>query len=115
MSLLDRRTVLIAGGAAAAATIAGCGDAKKDAGSTPGPSQTPSETPTSAPSSTSPPTKPGTTPPTKLTTAPPSSAPNWNALAKSLKGKLYLASTSGYAAAHQLFNPRWDSVRPTAV
>ncbi|MFG1911135.1 FAD-binding protein [Kribbella sp. NPDC048928] len=117
MSLLDRRTVLIAGGAAAAATIAGCGDAKKDAGSTPSPSQTPAPTSTSAAPSTPPPTEASSTPPTKpsATTAPPPSAPNWNTLAKSLKGKLYLASTSGYAAAHQLFNPRWDSVRPTAV
>ncbi|WP_405059867.1 FAD-binding oxidoreductase [Kribbella sp. NBC_01505] len=43
-------------------------------------------------------------------------APNWNRLARSLKGgKLFMPSTPGYAAAHQLFNPRWDSVQPAAV
>ncbi|MGW6200165.1 FAD-binding oxidoreductase [Kribbella sp. NPDC055110] len=83
MSLLDRRTVLIAG---VAVTLAGCDDSK-NSDSTPD---------MSAPALTS-------------------TAPNWNAFARSLKGRLYLPSTSGYAAAHQLFNPRWDSVRPTAV
>ncbi|MET7280227.1 FAD-binding oxidoreductase [Kribbella sp. NPDC005582] len=43
-------------------------------------------------------------------------APNWNRLSRSLQGgKLFMPSTSGYAAAHQLFNPRWDSVQPAAV
>jgi hypothetical protein len=42
-------------------------------------------------------------------------APNWNSFARSLKGRLYLPSTAGYPAAHQLFNPRWDSVQPAAV
>ncbi|NUR98961.1 MAG: FAD-binding oxidoreductase [Kribbellaceae bacterium] len=123
MSLLDRRTVLIAG---AAVTLAGCGNAKKDAGGTStGPSQTPSSAPTSAASSST--TSSNTPPPsTTVPSTPPSSdpsssaptltaAPNWNAFARSLKGRLYLQASSGYAAAHQLFNPRWDSVRPTAV
>ncbi|TCC28500.1 FAD-dependent oxidoreductase [Kribbella sindirgiensis] len=112
MSLLDRRTVLIAG---VAVTVAGCGDSK-DTGSTTSPSQTPSTAPsttTAAPTTTAPTTPSGT----PSTSAPTQTAagPNWNALAGSLKGRLYLPSTSGYAAAHQLFNPRWDSVRPTAV
>ncbi|TDO52812.1 FAD/FMN-containing dehydrogenase [Kribbella sp. VKM Ac-2571] len=112
MSLLDRRTVLIAG---VAVTLAGCGDSK-DSGSTPSP--TPSAT---APSSTTPPastTVPTTTPSSTPSTSAPtltSTAPNWNTFARSLKGRVYLPSTSGYAAAHQLFNPRWDSVRPRAV
>ncbi|HEY3556594.1 MAG TPA: FAD-binding oxidoreductase [Kribbella sp.] len=120
MSLLDRRTVLMAGGAIAAVTVASCGDAKNDAGGTtasqsqtPSTTTSPSSTPTTTPpSTTAPPTKPSRTP---STSAPTSTTPNWNTFAKSLKGRLYLASTSGYAAAHQLFNPRWDSVRPTAV
>ncbi|TCC08198.1 FAD-binding oxidoreductase [Kribbella soli] len=113
MSLLDRRTVLIAG---VAVTLAGCGDSK-DSSSTPSPSPTPSAT---APSSTTPPpsttvpTTPSSTPSTSAPTLT-STAPNWNTFASSLKGRVYLPSTSGYAAAHQLFNPRWDSVRPTAV
>nr|WP_202886786.1 FAD-binding oxidoreductase [Kribbella sandramycini] len=43
-------------------------------------------------------------------------APNWNRLSRALQGgKLFMPSTSGYAAAHQLFNPRWDAVQPAAV
>ncbi|WP_350275251.1 FAD-binding protein [Kribbella sp. HUAS MG21] len=103
MSLLDRRTLLIAGGAAAAVTLAGCSD-RTDTGGTASPSPTASTAPTSTTSS-----KPSSTP------APTSSGPNWNSFARALEGPLYLPSTSGYAAAHQLFDPRWDSVRPAAV
>jgi FAD/FMN-containing dehydrogenase len=128
VSLLDRRTVLKAGSAAAVVGLTGCGDSTDNAGGTTSPTPTTSAEPsstaptttTTAPSSTAAPTtatpssnpssNPGTSAPT-LTSA----APNWNSFARSLTGKLYLASTSGYAAAHQLFNPRWDSVRPTAV
>lgn len=42
-------------------------------------------------------------------------APNWNSFARSLKGRLYLQASSGYANTHQLFNPRWDTIQPTAV
>jgi len=49
---------------------------------------------------------------TKTATA---AAPNWNSFSRSLKGRLFMPSTSGYPAAHQLFNPRWDSVQPAAV
>ncbi|HET6987709.1 MAG TPA: FAD-binding oxidoreductase [Kribbella sp.] len=41
--------------------------------------------------------------------------PNWNSFARSLKGRLYLPASAGYAASHQLFNPRWDTVQPAAV
>nr|WP_238351179.1 FAD-binding oxidoreductase [Kribbella shirazensis] len=109
--MLDRRTLLIAGGAAAAATLAGCSDAK-DTGGTPSPSPTSTPTATTAPTSTGTPTS--STPSTSAP-APTSTAPNWNRLARSLEGLLYLPSTSGYAAAHQLFDPRWDTVRPAAV
>ncbi|MGW7686125.1 FAD-binding protein [Kribbella sp. NPDC054772] len=119
MSLLDRRTVLKAGGAAAAVTLAGCGNSKKDAGGSTSPSQTAtattSNTPTtSAPSSTTPSSTPSSTPSTSAPTLT-SAVPNWNSFARSLQGRLYLPASSGYAAAHQLFNPRWDSVRPAAV
>jgi len=131
VSLLDRRTVLKAGGAVwvggAVVTVAGCGDSTNDTGGTARPSQTPSATsstttPPSTTSSATPSTAPSTTQSTTPGGSPGTSAPtqtgagpNWNAFAGSLKGRLYLSSTSGYAAAHQLFNPRWDSVRPTAV
>jgi FAD/FMN-containing dehydrogenase len=42
-------------------------------------------------------------------------APNWNSFARSLKGRLYLPASSGYAGSHLLFNPRWDVVKPAAV
>ncbi|GAB2649391.1 FAD-binding oxidoreductase [Kribbella swartbergensis] len=83
MSQPDRRTLLRAGGVAAAAALTGCTD-----------------------------TKPATTGTTEALTA---AAPNWNSFARSLKGRLFMPSTSGYPAAHQLFNPRWDSVQPAAV
>ncbi|MFK4084470.1 FAD-binding oxidoreductase [Kribbella sp. NPDC020789] len=75
MSQLDRRTVLKAGGAVAALTVAAAPQAMAAA-----------------------------------------AGPNWNRLSRSLQGgKLFMPSTPGYAAAHQLFNPRWDSVQPAAV
>jgi FAD/FMN-containing dehydrogenase len=49
---------------------------------------------------------------TKTATA---AAPNWNSFSRSLNGRLFMPSISGYPAAHQLFNPRWDSVQPAAV
>ncbi|TDW84045.1 FAD/FMN-containing dehydrogenase [Kribbella pratensis] len=110
MSLLDRRTVLIAG---VAVTLAGCGDSK-ETGSTSTPGATAPTSTTPPPSTTVPTTTPSSTPSTSAPTLT-STAPNWNTFASSLKGRVYLPSTSGYAAAHQLFNPRWDSVRPTAV
>jgi FAD/FMN-containing dehydrogenase len=128
VSLLDRRAVLMAGGAAAAAALTGCGNSKDNAGGTTSPSQTPttSAPTTRAPSATAPSTTSApsttavpssTTPSTPNTSAPTltSTPPNWNTFSRSLTGKVYLPSTSGYAASHQLFNPRWDSVRPTAV
>ena len=127
MSQLDRRTVLKAGGAVwvggAVVTVAACGDSK-DTGGSASPSQTLSTAPssTTTPPSTTSSATPSTTPSKTPSGSPGTSAPtqtgagpNWNAFAGSLKGRLYLPSTSGYAAAHQLFNPRWDSVRPTAV
>jgi FAD/FMN-containing dehydrogenase len=41
--------------------------------------------------------------------------PDWNGLRRGLNGKLYRPGETGYAAAHQLFNPRFDSVRPAGV
>src|SRR3954469_1728559 len=41
--------------------------------------------------------------------------PDWNGLRRALNGKLYRPGETGYAAAHQLFNPRYDSVQPAGV
>jgi FAD/FMN-containing dehydrogenase len=83
----DRRTVLKAAGALAAVTLTGCSNTQG--------------------------TDVGRPPPTPFRVA--TLAPNWNSLARSLKGRLYLPASAGYAAAHQLFNPRWDTVQPAAV
>ncbi|ONI74268.1 FAD-linked oxidase [Kribbella sp. ALI-6-A] len=42
-------------------------------------------------------------------------APDWAALDRALKGTLFRPGQTGYASAHQLFNPRFDSVQPAAV
>jgi len=44
-----------------------------------------------------------------------SAAPDWNSFARSLKGRLFRPGQTGYAASHQLFNPRWDAVQPAGV
>ncbi|WP_328520008.1 FAD-dependent oxidoreductase [Kribbella sp. NBC_00359] len=124
MSHLDRRTLLRAGGAVAVVSLAGCSDTN-DPDATVDPttsSASASSTPTtSAPSATR--TTPSSTPTESITPSdpaetPPSGSaavPNWNSFARSLKGRLYLPASAGYAASHQLFNPRWDSVQPAAV
>jgi FAD/FMN-containing dehydrogenase len=107
VSLPDRRTVLTVGAVAAVATLAGCADSTDTGGTTPSPSSPPTSTP---PPTTSAPSSPTSTAPTRTATG-----PDWKALTDAVEGRVYLPSTSGYAAAHQLFNPRWDSVRPAAV
>lgn len=39
----------------------------------------------------------------------------WRALARELAGEVLRPGDDGFAAAHQLYNPRFDAVRPTAV
>lgn len=43
------------------------------------------------------------------------SAADWRALQRDIDGDVIRRSESGYARAHQLFNPRFDSRRPLAV
>ena len=64
------------------------------------PGAKPTLTPSRQPSSTSPP-------------APTDS--DWSTLARSLQGKLVRPGDPGYPTALQLFNPRFDSVRPAAI
>src|SRR5207248_4668815 len=40
---------------------------------------------------------------------------DWSALARSLQGTLIRPNSPRYPAAHQLFNPRFDSVLPAAI
>jgi FAD/FMN-containing dehydrogenase len=87
VSQLDRRNVLKIAGVATVAALTSCTDAKKaSAGAVLSGSSA-------------------------LTAA----TPNWNSFARSLKGRLYLRASSGYAGSHLLFNPRWDTILPTAV
>ena len=56
-------------------------------------------------------TSPANAGPSSLTAA----GPDWAGLKRSLKGTLVRPGESAYAAAHQLFNPRWDSIQPEGV
>jgi FAD/FMN-containing dehydrogenase len=42
-------------------------------------------------------------------------APDWTALDRAVRGPIYRPGQTGYAAAHQLFNPRFDSIQPAGV
>lgn len=88
MSQLDRRTVLKTGGVLTVGALTGCSDV--DSGTT-------SPSPTTAGSTPTP------------------SAPDWNTFSRSLNGRLFRPGQSDYPAAHQLFNPRWDTVQPAGV
>ena len=98
MRRIDRRTALKAGGVLAATAIASCLD---------------TESATAGPSSPAParPTGPAPVGPT----SPAPAAPDWNGLRNGLDGTLYLRGESGYPAAHQLFNPKFDSIQPAGV
>jgi len=41
--------------------------------------------------------------------------PDWNGFRRGLNGKLYRPGETGYAASHQLFNPRFDAIQPAGV
>src|ERR1700704_2552028 len=56
--------------------------------------------------------KPAGAGPQSLTVA---AGPNWNGLRRALNGQLHRPGETGYEAAHQLFNLRFDSVRPAGV
>jgi FAD/FMN-containing dehydrogenase len=55
--------------------------------------------------------KPASAGPEGLTVA----APDWNSFRRGLTGRLYRPGEAGYDAAHQVFNPRFDSIRPAGV
>jgi FAD/FMN-containing dehydrogenase len=52
-----------------------------------------------------------------LSTAPssPPASPQWDTLAAKLKGRLVRPGQPGYRQARELFNPRFDAIRPQAV
>ncbi|GAA1577666.1 FAD-binding oxidoreductase [Kribbella sancticallisti] len=56
-------------------------------------------------------TEPASAGPSQLTAA----GPDWAALKRGLKGTLIRPGEATYAGAHQLFNPRWDTIQPAGV
>ncbi|HZC26970.1 MAG TPA: FAD-dependent oxidoreductase, partial [Actinopolymorphaceae bacterium] len=103
---IERRTLLGAALLTGVAGLTGCADRPPDlprrdlvpadggGGVNPTPTITPNPTPTPT----------GTPTPA-----------DWKALAESLSGKLLRPGDAGYPVAHQLFDPMYDSVMPTAV
>ncbi|WP_433292343.1 FAD-binding protein [Pseudonocardia sp. CA-142604] len=97
MTRIDRRTALKAGGVLALAALASCVD---------------NESATAVPPS---PVAAGPSPASARPTLSAAAAPDWNGLRSGLDGTLFLRGESGYPAAHQLFNPKFDSIQPAAV
>jgi FAD/FMN-containing dehydrogenase len=88
VSRIDRRTALKAGGVLAAVALAGSVD-----------------TDSASASSWR----------VAAVKAPAATAPDWDGLRRGIGGTLYRPGDAGYAAAHQLFNPRFDSIQPAGV
>ncbi|MEV7990770.1 FAD-binding oxidoreductase [Streptomyces sp. NPDC086077] len=100
---MERRT-FIGGGAAAVLGIA-------SAVACSGGSGTATATPTTAGGPSASPTGLGATATTTATTA----AANWSALARDLDGALVRPGDASWPAAHQLYNTRFDALKPAAV
>lgn len=99
---VPRRSIL-QGAIVGAGLLTSCGVAHRAGSSGPGSTHTRHTTAGSSPATT------GATP---AGTPPPSA---WKALAASLAGDLVLPGDPDYPEAKELFNPRWDSVKPIAV
>ncbi|MGY4998669.1 FAD-binding oxidoreductase [Streptomyces sp. 900105245] len=98
---MERRT-FISGGAAALATTAlsACGAGGGDSASATAHSRTPS---------------PGSSSLTSLKTTSAGAAANWAALARDLDGQLLRPGDATWKTAHQLYNTRFDGLKPAAV
>ncbi|WP_330458604.1 FAD-binding oxidoreductase [Streptomyces sp. NBC_00820] len=105
---MERRT-FISGGAAAAATaaLAACGS-----GSSAGPAATRSSSGTTASGTTA---SGAAGSRTAMTTAGQAAPANWAALARDLDGTLVRPGEASWTAAHQLYNTRFDGLKPAAV
>ncbi|MFJ3304379.1 FAD-binding oxidoreductase [Streptomyces sp. NPDC086549] len=101
---MERRTFISSGAAAiAAAAVAGCSGNGSTGGSSAG---TANVSDSSAKSTTS-------RTPLKTTNA--AAAANWAALARELDGPLVRPSDASWTTAHQLYNTRFDGLKPAAV
>ncbi|QIQ04024.1 FAD-binding oxidoreductase [Streptomyces liangshanensis] len=104
---MERRTLLTA---AAALATAGVTAACSGGGTSPAGAEGPGTDPSGPPAGTATTTAAGT--PTKGA-AP--GAPSWGALAKGLDGDLVRPGDAAYATARQLYNTRFDTLKPAAV
>src|SRR3989442_4029623 len=91
---MDRRRFLRVAGVASASALASCVLAPSPA------SPSPTEIRAPAPSPTAPPT---------------ARAPDWDALARALRGELVRPSDPAYDAARVIYNTRFDAIRPQGV
>ncbi|MGC5008090.1 FAD-binding oxidoreductase [Streptomyces sp. DT203] len=103
MNLPNRRTLLTVGAATALAGVAACNKVNSSSGSDSGSSSTTTTTRT--------PSKP----PASSASATPKGPANWSALAKSLEGTLVRPGDATYPTARQLYNTRFDNLKPAAV
>ncbi|MEV6013041.1 FAD-dependent oxidoreductase [Streptomyces sp. NPDC051976] len=99
---VQRRTALLAGGGVlAAAVLSGCG---------------PNDSHADGPSGTAKPPTSGNRPPTGAPTRTAKPVPaDWPALARSLDGELLRPQDRGYALHRNLYNTRFDGLRPAAL
>lgn len=104
---MDRRA-LLASAAAVLAASAGCTPSGGDGSAAPSPSPSPSVPAPRSPSPTAGRSKPAHG-------GRPGRAPRWRALGEGLDGRLVLPGDADYATARQLYNTRFDRLRPAAV
>ncbi|MGW5361104.1 FAD-binding protein [Actinopolymorpha pittospori] len=103
---IQRRALLTTTALAAVGGLVGCGSGARTRDLAPADGGSGTRLPTAVPAPPNPvPTTPSSTP----------TPADWKALAESLSGKLLRPGDAGYPAAHQLFDPAWDSVLPAAV
>ncbi len=108
---MDRREFLRLAGRAAILGAVGVGVAACPSNPTPRPT---TGGPTGSPSTPTGSTGPPSSSPMESEAGPPTDA-DWAALRGSLTGSLVLPSDPGYTTARELFQPRFDAVRPQAV
>ena len=91
---MDRRRFLRVAGVASASALASCVLAPSSASPSPTEIRTPAPSPTATPTAR---------------------APDWDALARALKGELVRPSDPAYDAARVIYNTRFDAIRPQGV
>ena len=111
-TITSRRSVLRAGAAAGVVAVAGLTACSKGGGTTAADSATTTGT-AAATTSSSPSSAPSA--PTGSAATTPAKAADWTALGKDLDGLLIRPGDSRYDSARHLFQPQYDSLRPSGV